>query len=64
MPFDTSVSYRPGARFGPFGIRSGSRRMGASHAYSTFWGMSPYEQGQSVIDCGDVRLSLSFRFDL
>lgn len=40
--------------------------MGAGHAYSTFWGMSPYEQGQSVIDCGDVRtiLSLYFLLDL
>lgn len=26
MPFDTAVSNRPGARFGPFAIRSGSRR--------------------------------------
>lgn len=27
-PFDTTVSYRPGARFGPNGIRQGSRRLG------------------------------------
>lgn len=26
-PFDTSTSYRPGARFGPNGIRQGSRRL-------------------------------------
>ncbi|KZT36956.1 Arginase/deacetylase [Sistotremastrum suecicum HHB10207 ss-3] len=57
MPFDTSVSYRPGARFGPFGIRSGSRRMGSSHGWTTFWGMNPYEQGLEVIDCGDVPVS-------
>ena len=26
-PFDTGTSYRPGARFGPSGIRQGSRRL-------------------------------------
>lgn len=26
-PFDTGTSYRPGARFGPSGIRAGSRRL-------------------------------------
>ena len=26
-PFDTATSYRPGARFGPSGIRQGSRRL-------------------------------------
>ena len=26
-PFDTGTSYRPGARFGPTGIRQGSRRL-------------------------------------
>lgn len=26
-PHDTSTSYRPGARFGPQGIRQGSRRL-------------------------------------
>lgn len=26
-PFDTGTSYRPGARFGPHGIRDGSRRI-------------------------------------
>jgi hypothetical protein len=27
LPFDTLASYRPGARFGPSGIRKGSQRM-------------------------------------
>jgi agmatinase len=27
VPFDTGTSYRPGARFGPQGIRQGSRRL-------------------------------------
>ncbi|KAF8204460.1 arginase family-domain-containing protein [Mycena galopus ATCC 62051] len=45
MPFDTGaislVSYRPGARFGPYAIRSGSRRHG-KHG------------GVKIVDCGDV----------
>ena len=54
MPFDTAVSYRPGARFGPFGIRSGSRRQHGERAWTLSWGMDPYRLGTKVIDCGDV----------
>ncbi|KAH8099281.1 arginase deacetylase [Cristinia sonorae] len=54
MPFDTGVSYRPGARFGPFGIRAGSRRQRETRGYTLAWGMNPYAQGSNVIDCGDV----------
>jgi len=54
MPFDTAVSYRPGARFGPYAIRSGSRRQRAIRGYTMSWGMNPYTQGQAIIDCGDV----------
>ncbi|KAI6047836.1 arginase family-domain-containing protein [Pisolithus marmoratus] len=44
MPFDTGTSYRPGARFGPYGIRSGSRRQRGIRAYTLAWGNNPYEQ--------------------
>ncbi|CAE6479299.1 unnamed protein product [Rhizoctonia solani] len=54
MPFDSAVSYRPGARFGPYGIRSGSRRISSSQGYTTAWGYNPYKQGTIVRDCGDV----------
>ncbi|KAJ7678481.1 Arginase/deacetylase [Mycena rosella] len=56
MPFDTSTSYRPGARFGPFAIRSGSRRQSA-RGYTLTWGTSPYDLGASFLDCGDIPLS-------
>ncbi|KAI9454139.1 arginase family-domain-containing protein [Lactarius psammicola] len=56
MPFDTTVTYRPGARFGPTGIRVGSRRIG-QRAWSLSWGLDPYQQGLKIIDCGDVPLS-------
>jgi agmatinase len=58
MPFDTAVTYRPGARFGPQGIRVGSRR--SLRGYTTWslsWGLDPYEQGLEIIDCGDVSVT-------
>lgn len=54
MPFDTGTTYRPGARFGPHAIRSGSRRQSASRGYTLAWGNNPYELGLKIIDCGDV----------
>ena len=54
FPFDTAVSYRPGARFGPYAIRSGSRRQRDIRGYTLSWGVNPYDQGIKIIDCGDV----------
>lgn len=54
FPFDTAVSYRPGARFGPYAIRSGSRRQRKIRGYTLAWGVNPYDQGVKIIDCGDV----------
>ncbi|TFK37911.1 Arginase/deacetylase [Crucibulum laeve] len=56
FPFDTTTSYRPGARFGPFAIRSGSRRQ-TTRGYTVTWGNSPYALGSHMLDCGDVPLS-------
>lgn len=56
MPFDTGVTYRPGARFGPYAIRSGSRRQRESRGYTMAWKVNPYELGSKIIDCGDVRV--------
>ncbi|KAJ6591562.1 Arginase/deacetylase [Mycena vulgaris] len=56
MPFDTTTSYRPGARFGPFAIRAGSRRQGTDRA-TLAWGTSPGELGAGLLDCGDVPVS-------
>lgn len=55
MPFDTAVTYRPGARFGPYAIRSGSRRQRNVRGYTMAWGLNPYTLGYTIIDCGDVR---------
>ncbi|KAG7452212.1 arginase deacetylase [Guyanagaster necrorhizus] len=57
MPFDTGVSYRPGARFGPYSIRSGSRRQREARGYTMAWGNNPYNHGIKIVDCGDVPVS-------
>ena len=56
MPFDTAVTYRPGARFGPYAIRSGSRRQRETRGYTLSWKNNPYALGSRIIDCGDVRV--------
>ncbi|KAJ7069042.1 arginase family-domain-containing protein [Mycena belliarum] len=57
MPFDTGVSYRPGARFGPYAIRSGSRRQREARGYTMSWGNNPYAHGAKIVDCGDIPIS-------
>lgn len=54
MPFDTAVSYRPGARFGPQGIRKASQRQNSMRGFNFRAGINPYNNWASVIDCGDV----------
>jgi agmatinase len=43
-PFDTSTTGRPGARFGPHGIRLGSRRI------NPVFGYDPYTHKNSLTD--------------
>ncbi|KAL4253947.1 arginase family protein [Abortiporus biennis] len=51
-PFDTATSYRPGARFGPNGIRQGGRRLGVGRINVPMKvKVSDY---LNVVDCGDV----------
>ncbi|PWY75109.1 arginase family protein [Aspergillus heteromorphus CBS 117.55] len=53
-PFDTAVTGRPGARFGPKGIRLGSRRLGG---WSVYTGENVLASWAKVIDCGDAPLT-------
>jgi agmatinase len=57
FPYDTSTSYRPGARFGPRGIRAASSREKPGRSYNTLFGIDPYDVGLSVIDCGDIPIT-------
>jgi agmatinase len=50
IPFDSGVTYRPGARFGPQGVRTGSRLL---RGYHPALDVSPF-QVQQVVDAGDV----------
>ncbi|KAK3716682.1 hypothetical protein LTR37_006312 [Vermiconidia calcicola] len=53
-PFDTGTSYRPGARFGPSGIRQGSRRLNLYGGYNVPLASNPFNGWAKLIDCGDI----------
>lgn len=53
VPFDIGTSYRPGARFGPIGIRMASRTLRNWHPDL---GVAPFG-AQQVVDAGDVACS-------
>ncbi|KAK3172294.1 hypothetical protein OEA41_005615 [Lepraria neglecta] len=53
-PFDTGTSYRPGARFGPNGIRQGSRRLNLYGGYNVPLDANPFNSWATVLDCGDI----------
>ncbi|KAI9055144.1 hypothetical protein LZ554_000108 [Drepanopeziza brunnea f. sp. 'monogermtubi'] len=53
-PFDTGTSYRPGARFGPSGIRQGSRRLNLYGGYNVPLETNPFSSWATVLDCGDI----------
>ncbi|KIX03940.1 agmatinase [Rhinocladiella mackenziei CBS 650.93] len=58
FPYDTSTSYRPGARFGPRGIRAASSREKKGRSYNTVWGLDPLtEGGLRIVDCGDIPIT-------
>jgi agmatinase len=50
VPFDSGVSYRPGARFGPAHIRQSSRLL---RPYNPALGVEPFAS-QQVADAGDI----------
>src|ERR1041384_7883946 len=50
VPFDSGVSYRPGARFGPAHIRQSSRLL---RPYNPAAGIAPFGV-QQVADAGDI----------
>ena len=54
VPFDNGTSYRPGARFGPMGVRQASRHL--RPGYHVELGLSPFQAAQ-VVDAGDVAVT-------
>ncbi|PSR94511.1 arginase family-domain-containing protein [Coniella lustricola] len=55
-PFDTATSGRPGARFGPSGIRTGSQRIFPG-VISVYTGEGTLNRWAKVVDVGDVGLT-------
>jgi agmatinase len=53
IPFDSGVSFRPGARFGPAHIRESSRLL---RPYNPAAEVSPFALAQ-VADCGDIAVN-------
>ncbi len=53
VPFDSGVSYRPGARFGPAHIRQSSRLL---RPFNPALGVSPFADKQ-VVDAGDIAVN-------
>ncbi|XP_014553116.1 hypothetical protein COCVIDRAFT_108556 [Bipolaris victoriae FI3] len=56
-PFDTAVSYRPGARFGPRAIRAGSSRQTSFRGFNPRAGFNPYTSWAKIVDCGDIPIT-------
>lgn len=56
-PFDTGTSYRPGARFGPHGIRDGSRRIRGPHSWNIYSKRNSFQEWAKIVDCGDAPLT-------
>ncbi|WWD01465.1 agmatinase [Kwoniella sp. B9012] len=52
-PFDTATSWRPGARFGPGGIRGGAQRLGGANR---LLGNDAFQELE-IVDCGDSRMT-------
>ncbi|KAI1841236.1 hypothetical protein JX265_010152 [Neoarthrinium moseri] len=53
-PFDTAVSYRPGARFGPRAIRHASSRQTSFRGFNPRANINPYQNWATILDCGDI----------
>ncbi|KAE8411590.1 arginase family-domain-containing protein [Aspergillus pseudocaelatus] len=53
-PFDTGVTARPGARYGPGGIRLGSRRL---QGWNIYTGVNVFQSWAKMVDCGDAPLT-------
>ena len=53
VPFDSGVSYRPGARFGPAHVRESSRLL---RPYNPAQDIEPFARAQ-VVDAGDLAVN-------
>ncbi|SCU80453.1 LANO_0B00166g1_1 [Lachancea nothofagi CBS 11611] len=54
VPFDTAVTFWPGARFGPQAIRTASQRQSSLRGFNFRAVIKPYQSWAKIMDCGDV----------
>src|ERR1700733_12367705 len=54
VPFDGGTSYRPGARFGPMGVRQAARPL--RPGFHVELGVTPLEAVQ-IVDAGDITVT-------
>lgn len=59
IPFDDATTYRPGARFGPMGIRQGSRLL---RPYNQFLDTYPFDK-LNMCDAGDINVIPGYILD-
>lgn len=50
-PYDIGVTFRTGARFGPSGIREGSKRI---KGFNNELKVNPFRSWAKMVDCGDI----------
>ena len=66
-PFDTGVTARPGARFGPNGIRAGSRRIHPDFSWSIYNGRNLFkvtmELHQALARIAELTWTLGMGYD-
>jgi agmatinase len=55
IPYDSAATFRPGARFGPEGVRKASKKLRAS-GYHPGLGVEPFFK-MSVVDAGDAAVT-------
>ena len=56
-PFDTGTTGRPGARFGPSGIRQGSRRIAPPFSWDAYTHENSFKSWARIVDCGNAPLT-------
>ncbi|MGB0507294.1 MAG: agmatinase [Pikeienuella sp.] len=61
VPFDTSVTNRPGTRFGPRAVRAASTNLAWSRAWPSSF--DPFER-LNVVDWGDVNIDAGYPLDM
>lgn len=61
VPFNTAISYRPGARFGPRALRAALQRQTCLSGYKTQANLNPCKDWFTIMDCGDILVAHMYK---